>query len=105
MQLTNQYPFFTPTIATYQRREILELSKFDVNERCNVAWFNKAEEYFEIYGSDNDDEKIRHASMKMEGEAYNWYIGGKRRHLLLARKDSKMHSLRGSKVSRKKSSS
>jgi len=60
-------------VATYQQRPKLELSRFDGNTKCSVTWFKKAEEYFEIYGIDNDDEKIKHASMQMEGEAYNWY--------------------------------
>jgi len=35
-----------------------------------VALFNKVE-YFEIYNSDIDEGKIKHASMWLEGEAYN----------------------------------
>ena len=50
------------------------MPKFDGNEKNNVAWINKAEEYFEIYDITDDDENLRHASMKMEGEAYNWYM-------------------------------
>ena len=44
----------------------------------NVAWIKKAEEYFEIYDINDDDEKLRHASLKMEGEAYNWYMWWKK---------------------------
>lgn len=78
MQLSNHYPFFIPTISTYQQRAILEIFKFDGNEKFSVAWFNKVEEYFEIYNINNDDEKIRHASMQMEGEVYNWYMWWKK---------------------------
>ena len=41
IQLVNQYPLFTPAVATYQQREKLELSKFDDNKKCSVAWFIK----------------------------------------------------------------
>ena len=54
------------------------MHKFNGNKKCNVAWLNKAEEYFEIYDINNDDEKIRHTSMKMEGDAYNWYMWWKK---------------------------
>lgn len=84
MLFSNQHPLFTATIATYQRRTKLELSKFDGNKKCSFAWFNKAKEYFEIYDIDNDDEKIRHASMKMEGEAYNWYMWWKKTTLAIS---------------------
>lgn len=50
------------------------MPKFDGNEKNNVAWINKVEQYFEIYDINDDDEKLRHASMKMEGEAYNLYM-------------------------------
>lgn len=78
MSFSNQYPFFALSIATYQRRAKLELSKFGGNENFYVAWVNKVEEYFKIYDIDNDDEKIRDASMKMEGETYNWYMWWKK---------------------------
>lgn len=68
---TNQHPFFAQPLATYQRRAKFEMPKFDGNKKNNVAWINKAEEYFEIYDINDDDKKLRHASMKMEGEAYN----------------------------------
>jgi len=69
--LTNQHPFFSQPLATYQKRAKVEMPKFDGNEKNNVAWINKAEEYFEIYDITDDDKKLKHASMKMEGEAYN----------------------------------
>jgi hypothetical protein len=36
----------------------------------NKEWLGltKIEEYFEIYGIYNDDEKIRYASMQLEGD-------------------------------------
>ena len=74
------------------------MPKFDGNEKNNIAWINKAEEYFEIYDSNDDDEKLRHASMKMEGEAYNWYMWWKRQHTSLAGENLRMHSLKDSKV-------
>ena len=46
---TNQHPFFAQPVATYQRRAKVEMPKFDGNEKNNVAWINKAKEYFEIY--------------------------------------------------------
>jgi len=80
----NQKPFFTPTVAAYQRRAKLELSKSGSNEKCSVAWFNKAEQYFEIYGIDNDEEKIRHASMQIAGEVYNWNMWWKKTTLAIS---------------------
>jgi hypothetical protein len=55
----------------------LELPKFDENEQ-GVAWFNKAEIYFEIYNINNNDEQIKYASMQLEGDAYNCYMWWKR---------------------------
>ena len=52
--------------------------KFDGNKKYNVAWINKVEEYFEIYDINDDDERLRHTSMKMEGEAYNLYMWWKK---------------------------
>jgi hypothetical protein len=66
MVVHNQFPPYTN--FAYPPRAKLELSKFNKNEKQGVAWFNKAEEYFEIYGIYNDDEKIRHASMQLEGD-------------------------------------
>jgi hypothetical protein len=57
--ITNQFPSYTnQPIFTYPIRAKLKLSKFDGNEKQGVAWFNKVEEYFEIHGIYNDDEKI-----------------------------------------------
>jgi hypothetical protein len=41
-----------------------------------VAWFNKAEEYFDIYI--NNDKKIKYSFMKLEGDTYNWYMWWKK---------------------------
>jgi len=38
---------------------------------------------------DNDDEKIRHASMQMEGGAYNWYSWWIKTTLAISWKKSK----------------
>ena len=43
-----------------------------------VAWLNKAEEYFDIYNIQSDEEKVKYVSMHMEGYAYNWYLWWKR---------------------------
>ena len=78
-----QYPLLVPPLA-YHRKAKIELPKFDGNEKNSVAWLNKAEEYFEIYDIDSDDEKIKHAPMKMEGEAYNWYMWWKKTTLAIS---------------------
>ena len=99
MQIANQYPLFTLIVATYQRRTKLELSKVDGSKKYNVAWFNKAKEYFKIYGIDNDDEKIRDASpCKWKAKHIIGICGGKRQHTSLAGENLKMHSLKDSKV-------
>jgi hypothetical protein len=103
LPITNQLPSYTnQPIFAYPMRAKLELPKFDKNEKQGIAWFNKAEEYFEIYSIDNDDEKINYASMQLEGGAYNWYMGGRRHPFLLAGIYSKMISLKDSKVSKRK---
>ena len=43
---------------------------------CCLA--NKAEEYFDIYNIQSREEKVKYASMHMEGYAYNWYLWCKR---------------------------
>jgi hypothetical protein len=78
------------------------LSKFDGNEKQGVAWFNKAEEYFEIYGIYNDDEKIRYASMQLEGDAYNWYMWWKKIGYTISWNKFKDDFLKDSKVSKKR---
>jgi len=42
-----------------------------------VAWINKAEEFFCIHKIHSDDDKIKFASMQLEGRAYNWYMSWK----------------------------
>lgn len=43
-----------------------------------MAWFNKAEEYFDIYNITIDEEKVKYAFMHLEGETYNWYMWWKK---------------------------
>ena len=52
----------------------VELPKYDGDERQCIAWINKAEEYLDIHNIHYDDEKIKYASMHLEGNAYNWYL-------------------------------
>lgn len=65
---------FCSTVSDVSKKRKNRATKFDGNEKCNFAWLNKEEEYFEIYDIDSDEKKIRHNSMKMEGKAYNWYM-------------------------------
>jgi hypothetical protein len=44
-----------------------------------VAWFNKTEEYFHIYNITTDEEKVKYASMYLEGTVYNWHLWWKGR--------------------------
>ena len=62
----------------YPPKEKLELSKYNGSEYQCVAWLNKAEEYFDIYNIQFDEEKVKYASIYMEGYAYNWYMWWKR---------------------------
>ena len=41
-------------------------------------WLNKGQEYFEICNIQSDKEKVKYASIHMEGYAYNWYLWWKR---------------------------
>ena len=52
----------------------LELSKFNGDTKQNVAWINKAEEFFSIHNIIVDKEMIKYASMQLEEQAYNWYM-------------------------------
>jgi len=75
MVVPNQFLSYTnQTVFAHPPRAKLEFSKFNGNEKQGVAWFNKVYEYFEIYGIYNDYEKIRYASMQLEGDVYNSYI-------------------------------
>ena len=38
----------------------------------------QAEEYFDIYSIQSDEEKVKYASMHMEGYTYIWYLWWKR---------------------------
>lgn len=50
MVVPNKFPPYANQTGFYLPRAKLELSKFDGNEKQGAAWFNKAEEYFKIYG-------------------------------------------------------
>jgi len=77
--ITKQFPPYPNLlIFAYLMREKLQLSKFNGNEKQDVAWFNKAEEYFEIYNIDDNDEKIKYVSLELEGNTYNWYMWWKK---------------------------
>ena len=66
----NQYPPY----KMYPSKAKIELSKYNGSEDQCVSWLNKAEEYFNIYNIQSDEEKVKYASMHMEGYAYNWYL-------------------------------
>ena len=70
----NQY---NPYIV-YPPKAKIELLKYNGSEDQCVAWLNKAEEYFDIYNIQSDEEKVKYVSMHMEGYAYNWYLWWKR---------------------------
>ena len=55
----------------YPMKPKLELSKFDGETKQSVAWINKEEEFFYIHKILFDDEKVKYASMQLEGWAYN----------------------------------
>ena len=57
-----------------QIRVKVELPKYDGDERQCIVWINKAEEYLDIHNIYYDGEKIKYASMHLEGNAYNWYL-------------------------------
>ena len=57
-----------------QMRVKVELPKYDKDERQCIAWINKAEEYLDIHNIHYDGEKIKYASMHLEGSTYNWYL-------------------------------
>ena len=63
------------SLASYtQGRQIrvkVKLPKYDGDERQCITWINKAEEYLDIHNIHYNDEKIKYASMHLEGSAYN----------------------------------
>ena len=61
----------------YPPRAKNELPKYNESDEECVAWLNKAKEYFDIYTIMMDEEKVKYASMHLEGHAYNWYKWGK----------------------------
>ena len=70
----NQYRPF----VVYPPKAKIELSKYNGSEDECIAWINKAEEYFEIYNIQSDEDKVKYVAMYMEGYAYNWYLWWKR---------------------------
>ena len=67
---SNQYRPY----KVYPPKEKIELSKYNGSEDQCVAWLNKAEEYIDIYNIQSDEEKVKYASMHMEGYTYNLYM-------------------------------
>ena len=57
-----------------QMRVKFELPKYNGDERQCIAWINKAEEYLDIHNIHYEGEKIKYASMHLEGNTYNWYL-------------------------------
>ena len=70
----NQY---RPYIV-YPPKAKIELLKYSWSEDQCVSWLNKAKEYVDIYNSQSNEEKVKYASMHMEGYAYNWYLWWRR---------------------------
>jgi hypothetical protein len=58
----------------YPPKAKIELSKYNGGDNQCVVWFNKTEEYFHIYNVTTDEEKVKYASMYLEGNVYNWYL-------------------------------
>ena len=67
---SNQYH---PYIV-YPPKEKIELSKYNGSEDQCVSWLNKAEQYFNIYNITSNEEKVKYASIHLEGYAYNQYM-------------------------------
>jgi hypothetical protein len=44
-----------------------------------MPWFNKTQEYFHLYNITTNEEKIKNASICLEGTTYNWYLWWKGR--------------------------
>ena len=59
----------------YPLREKIEFPKYNKSDDQCVAWLKyKVDEYFNIYNIVRDGEKVKYASMHLEGHSYNWYI-------------------------------
>ena len=52
----------------------VKLPKYDGDERQCIAWINKSKEYLNIHNIHYEGEKIKYASMHLEGNTYNWYL-------------------------------
>ena len=62
----------------YPLRAKIEFLKYNESDDQYIAWINKANKYFDIYNIMMTKEKVKYASMHLEGHAYNWYIWWKR---------------------------
>ena len=58
----------------YPPRAKIEMMKYNGGEDQCVARLNKSEEYFDICNITMDEEKVKYASMHLEGYGYNWYM-------------------------------
>jgi hypothetical protein len=74
VNINQPQPLSTQPIFGYPMRLKLELPKFDGDEKQSVAWINKEKEYFEIHNIHLNKEKLKYASMQLEGHAYNYYM-------------------------------
>jgi len=75
--ITSSYQVANPQyqpLMIYPPRAKVELTKYHGDKDQCVAWLNKVEEYFTIYNISTDEEKVKYASMHLEGNAYNWYM-------------------------------
>jgi len=81
-------------LIIYPPKAKIELSKYNGGDNQCVAWFNKTEEYFHIYNITTDEEKVKYASMYLEGTKEEFS------HIIVIL--SKMIFLKDSKTYRKK---
>ena len=84
----------------------VELPKYDGDERQCITWINKAEEYLDIHNIHYDDEKIKYASMHLEGNATTGTYGGRilQEYVLITGLASGTTSSKYSKALKKKTS-
>jgi hypothetical protein len=55
----------------YPPKAKIELSKYNDNDNQCMAWFNKTEEYFQIYNITTDEEKVKYSSIFLEGHTWS----------------------------------
>ena len=67
----------------YPSKAKIELLKYNGSEDQCVAWLNKVEEHFDIYNIQFDEEKVKYASIHMEGYTYNLVLMVKERQFFL----------------------